>query len=143
MEEKNLSDSISDYIVMTPNFLWEEKDFNAKAFELGYKGTEMAFARNKKTKALAYFTDNFALGGVVWCHEHNIKIGKDVFLSGFNNIEAVRTNPFPVASAAHQIEDAIEILLQQMTGKEPFTRKLALKLYLRPENKTITPNKGE
>ena len=143
LEENNISSSIDNYTIGTSQLEWEEKDFSAKAFELGYKGTEMAFSRKKRPKALAYFTDNFALGGVVWCYEHSIKIGKDVFLSGFNNIEAIRTSPFPVASAEHPVADAIEILLEQMDKNQPFIQNLTLKIHLRPENKTTTPNKGE
>ncbi|MBE6378355.1 MAG: LacI family transcriptional regulator [Lentisphaerae bacterium] len=143
LAEKNISDSINDYIISTPQLDWEEKNFNIKAFELGYKGTKIAFSRNTPPKALAYFTDKFALGGIMWLHEHNIRIGKDVFLSGFNNIEAICTNPYPVASAEHPVTEAIEILLEQMDKNQPFSRHLKLKLHLRPENKTTTPNKGE
>lgn len=138
LEENAILSSIDDYIIGTSELEWEEKDFNAKAFELGYKSTEIAFARDRKPKALAYFTDNFALGGVAWCYEHNIKIGKDVFLSGFNNIEAIRTSPFPVASAEHPVSDAIEILLEQMDKNQPFVQHLTLKVHLRPENKITT-----
>lgn len=138
LAKNGLASSIEDYTIKTQQLSWEEKNFSARAFELGYQGTANAFSRNKAPKALAYFTDNFALGGIAWCYEHGIQIGKEVFLSGFNNIEAIRTTPFPVASAAHEIENAIEILLQQMTESEPFSQKLALKLHLRPENKTIT-----
>ena len=139
VEENAPSASIDDYIITTSNFLWEEKDFNSKAFEFGYKGTEIAFSKNKIPKALAYFTDQFALGGITWCYEHNVRIGKDIFLSGFNNIEAIRTSPFPVASAAHPVDDAIEILLQQMKQNEPFVQHMDLILYFRPENRTTNP----
>ena len=133
LAEKKEASAIENYIINTPNILWEEKNFNDQAFEFGYKATQEAFSRKNPPKALAYFTDNFALGGIAWCYENNIRIGKDIFLSGFNNIEAIRTSPFPVASAEHPVDDAIQILLQQMTENKSFNQSMELKLHLRPE----------
>ena len=133
LAEKKEASAIENYIINTPNILWEEKNFNDQAFEFGYKATQEAFSRKNPPKALAYFTDNFALGGIAWCYENNIRIGKDIFLSGFNNIEAIRTSPFPVASAEHPVDNAIQILLQQMTENKSFNQSMELKLHLRPE----------
>ena len=134
---------VEKYVIFTSSLEWNEKDFEAKAFELGYEGTARAFAKNKNIRAIAYFTDSFANGGAYWCHQHNLKIGKDIFLSGFNNTEAIRFSAFPIASAAHPIDQSIEIILQQMNKKEPFEVILQLDVFLRDINNHQFFKKGE
>ena len=123
---------IENHVIFTRSLEWDEKDFEAKAFKLGYEGTAEIFAKNKDVRSIAYFTDNFALGGIVWCHENHIAVGKDVFVSGFNNIEAVRFNPYPVASAEHPVDESIEILLEKMMTDDDFSQTIPLKVFLRP-----------
>lgn len=123
---------IENHVIFTRSLEWDEKDFEAKAFKLGYEGTAEIFAKNKNVRSIAYFTDNFALGGIVWCHENHIAVGKDVFVSGFNNIEAVRFNPYPVASAEHPVDESIEILLEKMMTDDDFSQTIPLKVFLRP-----------
>lgn len=123
---------VAESVIFTDSLAWDEKDFSGRAFDFGYQGAAMAFAR-RRPRALAFFTDNFALGGINWCHENGIKIGKDIFISGFNNIEAVRCNPYPVASAAHPVEESIEFLLREMEGVDELSVNIPLKIYLRPE----------
>ena len=94
----------------------------------------MAFAGKHKPRAIAYFTDLFAMGGAYWCQQHNLIIGKDIFLSGFNNTDAVRFNASPIASAAHPIDRAIEIIIQEMGKSDPFEETLQLDVFLRDIN---------
>ncbi len=130
----SLDEIINKHVVFTPALEWNEKDFEAKAFNLGYNGTARAFAENKNLRAIAYFTDSFAVGGVCWCLQHNLKIGEDIFLSGFNNTDAIRFNAYPIASAAHPIDRSIEVILQEMCKKDPFEIILQLDVYLRDIN---------
>ena len=55
-----------------------------------------------------------------------------MFVSGFNNIEAVRFNPYPVASAEHPVDESIEILLEKMMTDDDFSQTIPLKVFLRP-----------
>ena len=125
---------LQNNVIFTPPLEWDEEDFEAKAFELGYQGIAAAFAAKRKPLAIAFFTDSFAMGGAYWCLQHNLQIGKDIFLSGFNNIDSVRFNAFPIASAAHPIDRSIEIILQQMNKTEPFETTLQLDVFLRDIN---------
>ncbi|MBE6365967.1 MAG: LacI family transcriptional regulator [Lentisphaerae bacterium] len=134
IDDQTVDDILKKNVIFTQSLEWDEKDFEAKAFELGYTGTEMAFAGEHKPRAIAYFTDGFAMGGACWCQQHDLIIGKDIFLSGFNNIDAVRFNAFPIASAAHPIDRSIEIILQQMNKTEPFETTLQLDVFLRDIN---------
>ena len=121
----------ANYLILTDELQWSENDFVAKAYALGYKAAKDAFTNSPAPKAIACFTDTFALGVVAYCHEHNIVIGKDIFISGFNNIEAVKYNPYPIASATHPIDESMEILLEQMDKKDPFKQTIPLKVNLR------------
>ena len=134
---KDVFDS-DTHILELPPPQWDETDFNRKAFESGYRGTAELFNRAKKPRSIAYYTDAYALGGALWCHEHNITVGKDVYLSGFNNIDAVRFHPLPIASAAHPVDECIDILLQEMSSMEKFHKTLELELFLRPYNSDIS-----
>ena len=126
------------YIVEIPAVEWNESDFNHTAFNHGYQATAEIFARKKRPRAIAYYTDNYALGGAFWCQQNNIQVGKDIFLSGFNNIDAVRFNALPIASAAHPVNESIDILLNEMCNTGTFGRNLDLKIFLRPENNQPT-----
>lgn len=134
IDDQTVDDVIKNNVIFTQSLEWDEKDFEAKAFELGYTGTEMAFAGKHKPRAIAYFTDLFAMGGAYWCQQHNLIIGKDIFLSGFNNTDAVRFNASPIASAAHPIDRAIEIIIQEMGKSDPFEETLQLDVFLRDIN---------
>lgn len=125
---------IRNNVEITGSLEWNEPDFEEKAFKLGYEATGKIFAQKSNPRAIAYFTDNFALGGAYWCHQHNLKIGQDVFLSGFNNIDAIRFNVDPISSAAHPICRSIEIILQEMDKIEPFETTLQLDVFLRDSN---------
>ena len=130
IEEINPKEDINNYLIFTEALEWIEDDFTKKAFNLGYQAAKLAFSSPNKPKAIACFTDTFALGVEAWCHQNNIIVGKDVLISGFNNIDAVKYNPYPIATAAHPIEESIEILLQQMSKKDPFKEKISLKVIL-------------
>ncbi len=134
IDDQTVDDVIKNNVIFTQSLEWDEKDFEAKAFELGYIGTEMAFSGKRKPKAIAYFTDLFAMGGAYWCQQHNLIIGKDIFLSGFNNTDAVRFNASPIASAAHPIDKSIEIIIREMGKSDPFEETLQLDVFLRDIN---------
>ena len=86
---------------------------------------------NPDTRSVACFTDNFALGAASWCSKNGLTVGKDIFLAGFNNIEAVRFYPHPISSAEHPVDESIEILLQEMDKNQPFNNDIKLKVILR------------
>ena len=130
IEETNSKENIEDYLIFTEPVEWIEEDFTNKAYNLGYQAAKEAFTSQNPPKALACFTDTFALGVIAYCHQNNIIIGKDIFISGFNNIDAIKYNPFPIATASHPLEESIGVLLEQMTKKDSFKENIPLKVIL-------------
>ena len=119
------------YVIQVPGLQWEERDFSKRAFELGYHGIAEYHAVHPDIRAVACFTDNFALGVAAWCKDNGLIIGKDIFLAGFNNIEAVRFYPYPISSAAHPVDESIDILLREMDQNQPFRCEIQLEVFLR------------
>ena len=119
------------YVIQVPGLQWEERDFSKRAFELGYHGIAEYYAVHPDIRAVACFTDNFALGVAAWCKDNGLSIGKDIFLAGFNNIEAVRFYPYPISSAAHPVDESIDILLREMDQNQPFRCEIQLEVFLR------------
>ena len=130
IKELNPKENIEDYLIFTEPVEWIEEDFTNKAYNLGYQAAKEAFTSQNPPKALACFTDPFALGVIAYCHQNNIIIGKDIFISGFNNIDAIKYNPFPIATASHPLEESIGVLLEQMTKKDSFKENIPLKVIL-------------
>lgn len=120
-----------EHVIQVPAMEWEEEDFAGKAFELGYNGIAAHFQKHPDTRAVACYTDHFALGVLSWCNKNGLTVGKDIFLAGFNNIEAVRFNSSPISSAEHPVQESIKILLQEMDKDQPFYEKMNLKVILR------------
>ncbi|MBR7131349.1 MAG: LacI family DNA-binding transcriptional regulator [Lentisphaeria bacterium] len=119
------------YVIQTPELKWDEIDFADRAFELGFNGIADHMAKHPETRAVACFTDHFALGVASWCNGNGVTVGKDIFIAGFNNIEAVRFYSSPVSSAEHPVNESIEILLHEMDKDLPFNEKIKLKVILR------------
>jgi DNA-binding LacI/PurR family transcriptional regulator len=119
------------YVIQVPALQWDESDIAGKSFELGYNGIAEYLKNNPDTRSVACFTDNFALGAASWCSKNGLTVGKDIFLAGFNNIEAVRFYPHPISSAEHPVDESIEILLQEMDKNQPFNNDIKLKVILR------------
>lgn len=119
------------FVIPVPVLNWNEKDFRAEIFRLGYLVTEKAMKLKPKPEALFYRSDNYALGGVSFLHEHNYEIGKDVLLAGFNNIDAVRFHPFPISSVEHDTNGIVEILAREVLRSEPFSETFKAIVHIR------------
>ncbi len=86
---------------------------------VGYEKTREVMEKDPSIQALYYMNDYFVLGGVKYLFEHGYKIGKDVAVGGFNNINAVRNHVCPISSGRHKLEEISDILVQEVeeTGK--------------------------
>ena len=120
-----------EYVIQVPKLQWDESDFSAKAFELGYNGIEQCLKKNPEVRAVACYTDYFALGAAAWCNKNGLTVGKDIYLAGFNNVDAVRFCSHPISSAEHPINESIEILLREMDKETPFCEKIDINVVLR------------
>ncbi len=87
--------------------------------QLGYEKTREVMEKDPSIQALYYLSDYFALGGVKYLFEHGYKVGKDIAVGGFNNINAVRNHVCPISSGKHKLEEISDILVQEVeeTGK--------------------------
>ncbi len=120
------------YVVLIPSLQWEEDDFSERMFRIGYEGTARAMQQPRPPRALFYVSDNYALGGAAYLHNHGFQVGRDVLLAGFNNVEAVRHHVLPITSAEHDKEKIIEILLRESRESTPFSQTIPLRVHFRP-----------
>lgn len=99
---------------------------------IGYEATRQLLQDEPDITAIAYHSDPFALGGAACLHQLGRSIGSDIMLAGFNNIFAVRNAPFPISSAAHNIElIAGGLLLELAGGSAPFSRNINPTVHVR------------
>lgn len=126
---KDLSDDalISKYIVPINDGLNVVHEYEKYAFEKGYEIARTIMEEDPSVTALFYLNDYYAIGGVKYLVEHDYKIGKDIAVAGFNNIYAVKCNPFPISSVEHNIEDISDVIVNELFGKT------AVELLAKPE----------
>ncbi|MFA6717205.1 MAG: LacI family DNA-binding transcriptional regulator [Victivallales bacterium] len=108
------------YIYPIPYSYETTIEFEEYAFLKGYEATREIMQKDFFVQAIFYTNDNFAIGGVKYLVENDYKIGKDIAVAGFNNIHAVRYNPFPVSSVEHNIDHISKVLLEELFKKTPF-----------------------
>ena len=103
-------------------------------FEEGYKITKEIISNAPGIKGIIYHSDHFALGGARYLSEKAYKIGEDIKLCGYNNIEAVRLAPWPINTAEHNIETTCEVLKERLFKQGSFDIILNPKLIFRPNS---------
>jgi len=122
---------LDKYIAPVENPLELSPEFEKYAFEQGYEATRNIIGKAPSVQALLYQNDYFALGGVKYLIEKGYRIGKEIAIAGFNNIYAVKYNPFPISSIEHNIENISDMLIREMFNKTPFQAKEKLEVCIR------------
>ncbi|MBN8215074.1 MAG: LacI family DNA-binding transcriptional regulator [Spirochaetes bacterium] len=100
-------------------------------FEAGFAATHTLVSSVPRPGALFYHTDHHALGGIKALSEAGLRVGTDVLVAGYNNIEAMRWLPFPASSAAPDLERLAPALLSELLGEGPCRRRIEPKVFLR------------
>ncbi|NLZ60292.1 MAG: LacI family transcriptional regulator [Lentisphaerae bacterium] len=99
--------------------------------QVGYEKTKQIMLADRKTQALFYLSDYFALGGVKYLHENGYKIGRDILLAGYNNIHAVRNHILPISSVRHNTEEMARIIVEGASKTNSQTTPVQAKVVLR------------
>ena len=103
---------LSRYYVGMGN-LGEHNDIDLFS-RIGYEKTREVMENDPSVQALYYLSDYFALGGVRYLYEHGYRVGEDVAVGGFNNINAVRNHVCPISSGRHKLEEISDILVKEV-----------------------------
>ena len=122
--ELPLEELSARYVTALPPLAWEEPDFISQMYRNAYLGTEQVMREKHPPQALMFLSDNYALGGAAWLHEHGYRVGRDILVSGYNNTQAVRSSVLPILSAEHPQERIIEILLEESRKTTDFRMTL-------------------
>lgn len=95
-------------------------NFNESCFRSGYEMTAEILKKEKNINGFIYLSDYFALGGSKCLLEKGYKIGKDVFVAGYNYTNAVRYSQCPISSVEHDIKTISVKLAENVSGKKNF-----------------------
>ncbi len=129
--EKSPDELIRRFVLLLPQDLTLAENMMDMKFSIGYNLAAMAMQSPNPPKALFFFTDHYALGGVSYLHEKGFRVGQDVLAAGFNNIDAVRYHILPITSVEQPLPEIAEILLNVAFGDEPFQQTMKLKVHFR------------
>lgn len=97
--ELSFAEISEKYIWETPPFSsFDLHSFTREYVAQGYEQTAKLLTVRPEIRGICYHADHQALGGINCLLEKGYRIGKDILVSGFNNIETVSYLPFPVSS---------------------------------------------
>ena len=89
------------------------RDINS-LFNIGYAKTKAAFEVDRTLQGIIYHSDYFALGGAKYLTEMGCRIGEDIKLYGYNNVNAVKLAPCPISTAYHDIDKFCKVITRQL-----------------------------
>lgn len=129
----HLFPSDSDEALRAERFIYmvQPGQDSTSRYEAGMAATRELLATTPRPGALFYHTDHHALGGIKALGEAGLRVGSDVLVAGYNNIEAMRWLPFPASSAAPDLESITPALLSELLGAGPCRRRIEPKVFLR------------
>jgi DNA-binding LacI/PurR family transcriptional regulator len=99
-------------------------------FRTGARYTEQVMLEYPETTAIAYFSDYFAVGGCRQLMDMGYIPGKDVIITGLNNLMPCCL-AFPICSADHDVETISELMYSRVFDNEPFSIKTEMKMFYR------------
>ncbi len=94
-------------------------DFRKYYYEYALKNSVRLYEENGRPRALAFSNDDFALGAANALAQAGYKIGHDILIAGFNNDIQVQRSLLPVTTIALDLENAVNKLVDEMSGTEP------------------------
>lgn len=100
-------------------------------FSVGYEKTKAVFEADKTLQGIIYHSDYFALGGAKYLVEQGCRIGQDIKLYGYNNVNAVKLAPYPISTAYHDIDKSCKVITRQLFKPGPFEIIINPKLVLK------------
>ena len=83
-------------------------------FNIGYVKTKAVFEADRTLQGIIYHSDYFALGGAKYLTEVGCRIGEDIKLYGYNNVNAVKLAPCPISTAYHDIDKFCKVITRQL-----------------------------
>lgn len=100
-------------------------------FKAGYQATKEILIENPRIQAIAYHTDHHVLGGIRYLTEKKIEIGNEVWLAGYNAIEAIRFHSARISTAGPDIDAILEALSKGLADSDSGDVSVAPKIYLK------------
>jgi len=88
-------------------------------FRAGYEATRALVSKNPEVKGFLYHNDDVALGGMRFLHETGKAIGKDVHVSGYNDVSAAQFGTVPFSSAGLDYDLCGETIVREVFRTEP------------------------
>ena len=88
---------------------------------------EALLDNNPGLEAIAFANDNMAKAGYRVCGRHNLLIGKDIAITGFDNVDFAQSLTPPLTSVAHSSffsYTALKNTLMFCRGRKPFSKRM-------------------
>ena len=89
---------------------------------------EALLDNNPGLEAIAFANDNMAKAGYRVCGRHNLLIGKDIAITGFDNVDFAQSLTPPLTSVAHSSflfsYTALKNTLMLCRGRKPFSKRM-------------------
>lgn len=96
---------------------------------------EFLLANNPGLEAIVFANDNMAKAGYRVCSHHNLLIGKDIAITGFDNVDFAQSLTPPLTSVAHSSFQfsytALKNTLLLCRGKTPVSKRMPATLRIR------------
>ncbi len=115
------------YVSLLPDIPCHLHDFGDNIFQMGYEVTKALFEQDKTIQGLIFLSDLYALGATKYFTEIGVKVGSDIALCGYNNIDAIKFSTVPISTADHQCNKIKDVLIDNLAGIKP------LRIVLEPE----------
>jgi LacI family transcriptional regulator len=109
--------------------------------ENGYEAGEQLLGAQKRPTAIFAANDNIALGIMAAAHRHNLRIGPDLSLVGYNDTPLSARLPIPLTSVRVPLDHIARTAIDLITdpGTEPRVRKSTPTLI--PRDSTAPPHR--
>lgn len=96
---------------------------------------EFLLEKNSGLEAIVFANDNMAKAGYRVCTRHNLLIGKDIAITGFDNVDFAQSLTPPLTSISHSSFQfsytALKNTLLMCQGKNPVSRRMPATLHKR------------
>jgi LacI family transcriptional regulator len=107
------------------------ENFMDNCFDFGKKYTKDLLKKTPEIDAILFYNDYLALGAAVSINKIGLEVGKDIMLAGINNCFAVKTSPFPISSAKHDMNSITDVIYDKIFDNKPFIKEIEMKVNLR------------
>lgn len=96
---------------------------------------ELLLEKNPGLEAIVFANDNMAKAGYRVCTRHNLLIGKDIAITGFDNVDFAQSLTPPLTSISHSSFQfsytALKNTLLMCQGEKPTSKRMPTTLYKR------------